>query len=427
MEWLARWARDRPEAPFLIRDRSVVDFATAWDRVASVAGALQDRYVAGARLGVVMDHEPESVLTALAVQAAGMVLVPLPHGSSGVEELVAVARLEAVVKAEAGRPIDLGPADQNAVCAAVFTSGSTGVPRAVGLTWGNIEASAVAMAEHLAHRSDDRWLAVLPLHHVGGLSIVWRSAREGSAVILAGPFDANRTATILSGGEATLGSFVGAMLEGLADLELDRAPAFRHGLVGGGPAGERALTVARMNLLATYGMTETASAIATADPSEPDPSRLVPHLGAEITADTDGRITVDGPMVSLGDLDGPGRSGPFLTGDIGRMHDGRLEVVGRVDDVIVTGGENVMPAAVEDVIRGAAGVGTVAVVGLPDDRWGQVVVCVYTGSADDTELARAARADLPPHAVPRRWKRVDAIPLLGIGKVDRAAVLELFG
>lgn len=426
MEWLARWARDRPDAPFLIRDRSVVDFAAAWYRVASVAAALRHRYPTGARLGVVMRHEPESVLTALAVQAAGMVLVPLPHRAPGVEELIAVARLEAVVKPEAGGLIDLGPADPDAVCAAVFTSGSTGVPRAVGLTWGNIEASAAAMAQHLDHRSDDRWLAVLPLHHVGGLSIVWRSARQGSAVMLAGPFDANRTATMLAGGEVTLASFVGAMLDGLADAGLQHAPGLRHGLVGGGPAGERALTVAGMNLLASYGMTETASAIATADPSDPDPTRLVPHLGAEITIDTDGRITVEGPMVSPGDLDGLARSGPFVTGDIGRMHSGRLEVVGRADDVIVTGGEKVMPAAVENAIRGVAGIGNVAVVGLPDDRWGRIVACVYTGTAEGADLALAARAALPPYAVPRRWRRVDAIPLLGIGKIDRAAVVELF-
>lgn len=391
-----------------------------------MAGGLQDRYGPGARLGVVMRHHPDSVLAVLAVQTAGMVAVPLPDGGPDVSQLAAIARLEGVVQPEPGRPIDRVEADPDAVCVAVFTSGSSGIPRPVGLTWGNIDASAAAVATHLSHRSDDRWLAVLPLHHVGGLSIVWRSAREGSAVVLAGPFDANRTATALSAGDVTLGSFVGAMLEALAEAGLERAPGFRHGLVGGGPAGERALSVAGMNLLATYGMTETASAVATADPSDPDPARLIPHRGAEIAITADGRITVEGAMVSPGDLDGPPRTGSLVTGDIGRLHDGLLEVVGRADDVIVTGGENVMPSVVESVIGGVSGAGTVAVVGLADSRWGQVVACAYTGTAAAEELVSAARAGLPSHAVPRRWLHVDALPLRGIGKVDRAAVLDLF-
>lgn len=426
MEWLARWARDRPDAPFLIREASTVDFATAWGRVASMAGGLQDRYGPGARLGVVMRHHPDSVLAVLAVQTAGMVAVPLPDGVPDVSQLAAIARLEGVVQPEPGRMIAPVEADPVATCVAVFTSGSSGIPRPVGLTWGNIDASAAAVAAHLSHRSDDRWLAVLPLHHVGALSIVWRSAREGSAVVLAGPFDANRTATMLSAGDVTLGSFVGAMLESLAEVGLERAPGFRHGLVGGGPAGERALSVAGMNLLATYGMTETASAVATADPSDPDPARLVPHRGATIAITDGGRITVEGAMVSPADLDGPPRTGSLVTGDIGRLHEGRLEVVGRADDVIVTGGENVMPSVVESAIGRVSGAGTVAVVGLPDSRWGQVVACAYTGTVAAEELASAARAALPSHAVPRRWLRVDTLPLRGIGKVDRAAVLDLF-
>lgn len=426
MEWLARWAHDRPDAPFLIRDRSVVDFSTAWERVASIAGALRDRHPVGARLGVVMSHEPESVLTALAVQSARMTLIPLPDRAGEVEQLAGLARLDALVAPVAGHPTDPAPIDPDALCAAVFTSGSTGVPRAVGLTWGNIDASATALATHLDHRPDDRWLAVLPLHHVGGLSIVWRSARQGSAVVLGGPFDPTRTASLLAEGGITLGSFVGAMLDALADLGLERAPGFRHGLVGGGPAGERALTVAGMNLLASYGMTETASAVANADPSDPDPTRLVPLRGAQIALGDDGRITVEGPMVSPGDLDGPPRRGPLVTGDIGRFHGERLEVIGRADDVIVTGGENVMPSAVEEVIRSVTGAGTVVVVGVPDDRWGQVVACAYTGSVTEDELAAAARTQLPPHAVPRRWRQVEVLPLRGIGKIDRVAVLELF-
>ncbi|MFP5331263.1 MAG: class I adenylate-forming enzyme family protein [Acidimicrobiia bacterium] len=427
MDWLTRWAVDRPDRPFLTRDREVVDFATARERIAGLVGGLRARYGSGTHLGVVMAPEPDSVLTALAVQFAGMVLVPLPvSGRAMSAELAERAQVTDVITAVDEVPAPMPELDSSADTAAVFSSGSSGVPRAVRLTWDNIEASARASAVHLQHRPDDRWLAVLPLHHVGGLSIVWRSLREGSTVVLAGPFDVTRTAWLLTTGRASLGSFVGAMLEALADAGLDRAPGFRHGLVGGGPASERALSVGGMSLLPTYGMTETASQVATADPADPDPGRLVPLTDVEISIRGDGRIVVGGPMVSPGEVGGPERDGPFVTADTGRLHEGRLEVLGRADDVIVTGGENVMPAAVEAVLGRIPGAGTVAVVGLADERWGQIVGCVYTGPATEDELAAAARDLLPGFAVPRRWRRADQIPMLGIGKLDRAALRDLF-
>lgn len=427
MECLARWAADRPDSPFLIQGRTVVSFAEANVRVAATAGGLRQRFPLGSRLGVTMTYEPDAILTALAVQSAGMVLVPLPGDGSDEQRLSHLAGLREVVVGGEG-PEDPGmELDPARTSAAVFTTGTTGTPRAVRLTWANIAASAAASQEHLDHGADDRWLCVLPLHHVGGLSIVWRSAIAGSAVILAGPFDPLRTASILESGEATLGSFVGAMLEAVADVGLDRAPGFRHGLVGGGPASERALALAGMNLLATYGMTETASQVATADPADPDPRRLVPLRGVDLTTTDDGRITVDGPMVSPGYLDGPDRSGPLVTSDVGRLVGARLEVLGRVDDVIVTGGENVMPAAVEQFLSAVPGAGQVAVVGIPDDRWGQVVACVYTGDISASELEALARSSLPRHAVPRRWKRVGRLPSMGIGKVDRVTLRQLFG
>lgn len=423
MEWFARWGRDRPDTPFVVTAGDRVTFGVAAERISDLAGRLRDRLPSGARVGVRMQPTVDHVLLAFAVPAAGMTLVPLPRAGGG--ELASLASVHAVL----GPGLELAgssPAvetDAGSAFAAVFTSGSSDTPRAVRLTWGNVEANAAASAAHLDHGPDDRWLAVLPLHHVSGLSILWRSARQGTTVVLHDGFDPDRVAETLTAGEVTLGSFVSAMLERLADAGLERAPGFRLGLVGGGPATERALGVAGMRLLATYGMTETASQIATADPADPRPDRLVPLLGARIGLES-GRIVVDGPMVSPGDLDAPDRVGSLVTSDVGRFHGDRLEVLGRVDDVIVTGGENVMPQRVERIL-GLVGAGDVAVVGVPDERWGSIVCAAYTGPASPEELVAAGTA-LASYEIPRRWLRVTAIPRLGIEKIDRQAVRSLF-
>ncbi|HVR32400.1 MAG TPA: AMP-binding protein [Acidimicrobiia bacterium] len=430
MDWLARWARDRPSHPFLIRGPESIDFATADRRVGRLVGGLRHRFEVGSRLGVAMRPTIEDLLVALAVQASGMVLVPLPAAATD-EERTALGLRAGVTQIVAPEdaldgsptPVENSPDDTSV---AIFTSGTSGVPRAVRLTWANIEASAAASALHLGQGVDDRWLAVLPLHHVGGLSILWRSARQGSTVVLAPGFEAHHVARLLTGGQVSLGSFVSAMLERLVDVGMGRARGFRYGLVGGGPVTERALTVGGMRLLATYGMTETASQVATADPADPLPDRLVVLEGVDIRLDESDRIVVDGAMVSPGDLDGPDRTGPLVTSDLGRMHDGRLEVTGRADTVIVTGGENVMPERVERIAAGLPGAGEVAVVGLDDERWGAVVAAAYTGTAEPAELDAAMRVRVAGHEVPRRWLRVASIPMAGIGKVDRRAVASLF-
>ena len=424
MDWLARWARDRPHAPFLIEGSRVVDFGTAHDRIRRIAGSLRQAGEMRSRVGVVAHPTIDSLLTLLAVPRAGMVLVPLPADGDGHDspsDLVVVG--PDIVGESPARELDFDPFD---TACAIFTSGTTGTSRAVRLTWANIEASAAASASHLDHRADDRWLAVLPFHHVGGLSILWRSVRQGSAVVLAGGFERARTAALLRTGGITLASFVSPMLDQLADLGIDEVPGFRFGLVGGGPASERALAVGGMRLLPTYGMTETASQIATADPADPRPDRLVPLEGVTIDIRDDQRILVDGPMVSPGDLDAPDRQGPLVTGDLGRMTGGRLEVLGRADNVIVSGGENVMAERVERMIALLEDAGEVAVVGLADDRWGHIVAAAYTGSAEPGALRAALEGRLARHEIPRRWLRVETLPRLGIGKVDRRTVQSLF-
>ncbi len=430
LDWLSRWARDTPDAPFLIDGRQTVDFGHAYQRVAALAGGVRSKLPLGARVGVVMYPNVESVLMALAVPMAGMTLVPLPATVDDVERrrLSEIAGVHSVLGSAHDFETSLGLAEpeDDAAHSAVFTSGTSGLPRAARLTWANIEASAAASAAHIDHSASDRWLAVLPLHHVGGLSILWRSVRQGSAVLLAGPFNPGKVVGLIQDGEVTLASFVSPMVEQLLEYGLDRAPNFRCGLIGGGPASERALSASPLLLLPTYGMTETGSQVATADPAEPRPDRLVVLDGASVSVSETGHVVVDGPMVSRGYLDEPDRVGPLVTGDLGAMHGNRLEVIGRSDSVIVTGGENVMPERVESAIARLSGVGRVAVVGVPDPRWGELVAAAYTGTADHPDIETHLRGVLASFEIPRRWVRVSELPMIGVGKVDRSAVARLF-
>lgn len=318
-----------------------------------------------------------------------------------------------------------GSAEPTRTALVVFTSGSTGRPKGVRLTSGNLEAAAVASMRHLGHGEDDDWLLAMPLHHVGGLSILVRQAHAGGSVTMTPRFDPARAAEAM-GGSVTMVSVVPTMLERL----LAHAPfsGLRAVLVGGGPVPpgllERAAE-AGLPVLPSYGMTETFGQVATLRPDAPLGYRAHPLPGVEIRVDPDGRIAVKGPQVSPGYLDEPDRAGPwFVTNDLGEIDDeGAVRVLGRADTVIVTGGENVSPERVESVLRQHPDVVEAVVVGVPDPEWGQMLVCVHEGGDDDLGAWLSSR--LPGFMVPKRWLRVDALPRTSIGKPDRKAAARL--
>jgi o-succinylbenzoate---CoA ligase len=307
----------------------------------------------------------------------------------------------------------------------VFTSGSMGPPKGVRLSVSNLTAAAVASEHHLGHGPDDDWLLAMPLHHVGGLSIVVRQAYTGGSVTMLPQFEASSVAAAMKSG-VTMVSVVPTMLHRL--LEHGPFRGLKAVLVGGGPIPPGLLEKAaeqELPVLPTYGMTETFGQVATLHPDAPLAYRAHPLPGVEIRIEPDGRIAVMGSQVFAGYLGEPDRADPwFVTGDLGEIDDeGALRVLGRADSVIVTGGENVSPERVEAVVRSHPNVTEAVVVGVPDPEWGQMVVCVYQGEAED--LSDFVTLSLPGFMVPKRWIRVDDIPRTPIGKPDRAAVRAL--
>lgn len=317
---------------------------------------------------------------------------PLDHRLPG----AAAARLVAAMKPD--EPVEPGDA------LVVATSGTTGEPKGVVLTHDALRASATATSARIAvEPAHDRWLSCLPLAHVGGLGVVIR------AVITATPLTFDRADPT-----ATLTAVVPTQLE-----RHDHA-RFRVVLVGGSAywQAERA-----PNVVHTYGLTETGSGVVYDG---------VPLDGVEVHTAQGGAILVRGPMLLRAYRDGSDpkdAEGWLATGDLGRWDPltERLDVFGRGVDLIVTGGENVWPAAVETVLRSAPGVADVVVLGRADPEWGQRVVAVVVPVAWGTpptlgELRAVVKSQLGPWAAPRALELVTALPSTATGKVRRRAL-----
>lgn len=314
------------------------------------------------------------------------------------------------------------PADADLI---VFTSGTTGPPKGVRLSMLNLTAAASASTDHLGHGPEDDWLLAMPLHHVGGLSIIVRQAYTGGSITLLPRFDAHSFAAAMKG-EVTMVSVVPTMLARL--VEHGPYETLRAVLVGGGPIPEGLLETAAsagLPVLPTYGMTETFGQVATLRPGSPLERKAHPLPGMDFRTGPDSRIAVKGPQVSPGYLGQPDRPDPwFVTSDLGEIDDeGALRVLGRADNVIVTGGEKVSPERVEAVLRTHPDVGEVVVVGVADPEWGQLVACVYEGTPDDLPEWAAERISGP--MMPKKWLPVGEIPRTSIGKPDREAVRSL--
>ena len=317
----------------------------------------------------------------------------------------------------------------------LFTSGSTGAARGVVLSRTALAAAAAANARHLGWRDDDRWLLALSLAHAGGLSIVVRCLAARKPVVLCeGDFDPRLVAHMLE--RCTLASLVPTQLAALLDDPAWRPPARLRAVLLGGAAAPPALLARAADrgvpFLTTYGMTETFGQIATAPPDRAgDPGApLVALPGVAIEAGVPGEpapIVVRGPMLATGYLGGAAIAPAFTTADLGALAGGALTIAGRSDDVIITGGENVHPQAIEAALAATPGVRAACAFGVPDERWGQVVgAALVVEPAFDAAAARAHwRTALPAHARPRRLALCDALPLRPSGKVDRRAAATL--
>ena len=296
-----------------------------------------------------------------------------------------------------GEPVEPGDA------LVIATSGSSGPPKAAVLTHAAVEASARATSERLQVTDNDHWLACLPLAHVGGLSVITRSLITGTTLTVIDGFDTD----VVSASEATLVSLVSTALQRI-DPSLFRAIV----LGGARPPADRP-----PHCIATYGLTETGSGVVY---------NGKPLNSVEIEI-RDGEVHVRGPMLLRCYRDGtsPLTSDGWLpTGDLGFLRDdGSLHVEGRRGDVINTGGEKVWPDDVERQLIQHPDIHDVAVTGLLDNEWGQIVAAFVVSARPNLsldEIRAHCRAQLPGYALPKQLELVEAIPRTALGKVRRS-------
>jgi O-succinylbenzoic acid--CoA ligase len=477
---LAQRVRVSPEATALIeiggREWTYRDLD---ERVERTAGRLAALGMEGAHLGCLLETRPATVALVHAAARLGCVLVPLNTRLTPTEldehveraDLAAlicgadtaatatelstelpVASVDGAERADITSltdvsPVGFTPAEQNPDEPALMlaTSGTTGEPKLVVLTAENLRSSAVASAFRLGVMPEDRWFDPLAIYHMGGVAPIVRSALYGTAVVVTGGFDAETTLDALERFDCTGISLVPTMLRRL----LDAGPlpdSLRFVLLGGAPAaedliercGERSVPVHP-----TYGMTETASQVATARPDEAlahtgtvgrplfgTDLAVLDGEGNDVETGETGELVVSGPTVFAGyygDSEATARAFSehgLHTGDVGhRDAGGRLWVTGRRDEMISTGGELVAPTEVAGALRSHPSIDAASVVGLADPEWGERVSALVVGDISDAETVRThCREHLAGFKIPRTIAFSDELPRTASGTVERDAV-----
>lgn len=479
-DWLAERAARTPSRAALIWREQVWTYGALHEAVNRMAAQLHAAGVRpGDRVAMLLPNSPAALFLLHAALRVGATLVPLntrlttaelawqvgqtapallvhSHATSAqAEPLGAHVPLFNVDEPPhtPATAVSFTPLPFDGVQAIVFTSGTTGRPKGAMLTLANHFWSATASGWRLGVQRDDCWLLCMPLYHVGGMAILLRSALYGTAVCLHERFDTDAVAHALDSGRITLVSVVPTMLKRLLDARGDRPfhPAVRTVLVGGAatppPLLERALA-AGVPVALTYGLTEAASQVATAAPDEVQAApgtvgaplwgttvRIVRDDGTSAAVGEVGEIVVRGLTVMRGYWQDPDatahtlRDGWLHTGDMGYLDEaGRLWMMQRRTDLIVSGGENVYPSEVEGVLLRHPAVAAVCVVGTPDAEWGEVVTAVIQPREDATcdadEIRAFCRQHLAGYKCPKRIVFVEALPLTASGKIARHTVKE---
>lgn len=390
---------------------------------------------------------------------------------AGLDRLVAVAgrqpKLRAVRSLDelggtagvlaSARPVEPAPREPGTPAILAYTSGTTGKPKAVPLSDGNLLASARAVMLAWRWRPDDVLVHALPLFHQHGLGGVHAALLSGSRTVVRSRFDPRDMCGAIAAQQASVLFAVPSMYLRLVEWEgIEQADLTNLRLLVSGsaplspPLAERMAELAGQPPLERYGLTESGLDVSNPYNGKRRPGQVglaLPGIEVEIASTSgdalpaggDGEIVLRGPQVFdgyRGDSSAAAQAfhpgGWFRTGDMGRIDpaDGYLEITGRLRELIISGGMNVFPREVELVLEDHPSVSRAVVVGVPSERWGEQVVAAIVplgrGSLSDAELVEFARGRLAPFKCPKRILVVDELPVNSLGKVLAAEVRKLF-
>ena len=444
-------AREAPRRDCLVANGRVLSYGEIAERVCAAIAALRARGVrSGERVALAPDVDLDSVLWIYALFELGCPAVLLHPRTTERERQAMIDRSRPAHLINGPVPANTpvatalaqeswGQIPEDRCLAVVFTSGTSGEPRGARLSRRAFIASEEAHAANLGWQSRDRWMLCMPPAHVGGLSILTRCliARR-CAVLSPGPFEPSQVIEVMGREGVTLLSVVPTMLRRLLAADAPRwepSADLRAVLVGGAPFpdGLRAESVKRgIPALATYGCTEACSQVATQRPDQAGTPGCGAPLGAIEVRIERGEIQIRGDVLMDGYLEHESADSPFTpdrwfrTGDAGSfLPDGQLLVHGRIDDIIVTGGENVAPLEVEAWLETIPGIRSACVFAVPHEEWGEEVVAAIVSEPSQYDagvLRDRLRRELAPYKRPKRMCVLKSMPLNRSGKIDRAEV-----
>jgi O-succinylbenzoic acid--CoA ligase len=436
-DWLSQRSQSCPDRTALVADGAEMTYAELEAEATWVARRLAAHGVRrGSTAALTMHPRREQVVLMHALMKLGAELLPLGPRLTEAERAAIVTAVEPIIdlddpgqltQTEADMPL-LGEHDMDDICCRVLTSGSTGTPRPIPLSYGNFLWNAVGSGFNIGVQPEDRWLCCVPLSHIAGLGIFMRSVIYGTTAVLHDGFDVDQVAAALENDGITVTSLVATMLTRLLEAGVDLSGP-RAILVGGGPVPEEPLEEAiakGATVVQTYGLTETCSQVTTLAPA--DAQRKLGSAGRPLLTThlriREGEILVQGPTVAPGSADADGW---LHTGDLGHIdEEGFLYVSDRIDDMIVSGGENVVPSEVEEVLMRHPQVAEAAVIGREDPEWQQAVTAVVVldngAEVSPDELRRHCAESLAGFKVPKRVELVSALPRTPSGKVMRRAL-----
>lgn len=329
--------------------------------------------------------------------------------------------------------LDWNPTDEKVFCI-INTSATTGKFKSVPVRWLQIEAHVKASANVLGVEEHDNWLVVLPMFHVSGLSIILRTLYNGTRAIIREKFSEQVVLEALETEDVTMVSLVPTVLQRI--VERIQAPTLRAILLGGEfiPMPLLQECVQRnLPVYKTYGMSETFAQSTTFSIQE-HPNKLAsvgyPLQGVTIeirNPDEEGvgEVWLLSPMLMKGYLNKEPIKGAFNTDDIGYVdEDGFLYLLNRRKDIIISGGENIYPKEIEDVLYGMNGILECAVIPVSDPKWGQVpVLCVVTNCSEE-DISQYLLSRLAKYKVPKRMIYFDALPKNSMGKILRQDLIH---
>ena len=329
--------------------------------------------------------------------------------------------------------LDWNPSDEKVFCI-INTSATTGKFKSVPVRWLQIEAHVKASANVLGVGEHDNWLVVLPMFHVSGLSIILRTLYNGTRATIREKFSEQVVLEALETGEVTIVSLVPTVLQRI--VERIQTPTLRAILLGGEfiPMPLLQECVQRnLPVYKTYGMSETFAQSTTFSIQE-HPNKLAsvgyPLQGVTIeirNPDEEGvgEVWLLSPMLMKGYLNKEPIQGAFNTDDIGYVdEEGFLYLLNRRKDIIISGGENIYPKEIEDVLYGMKGILECAVIPVSDPKWGQVpVLCVVTNRSEE-DISQYLLSRLAKYKVPKRMIYFDALPKNSMGKILRQDLIH---